>query len=89
MRAAPGREDDLRQALIALVEPTSREEGSVDYVLHESIEEPGLFVFYENWESAERLGAHLEAPHLQDFVAKMGDLLDEDGLVSNRLRRIA
>lgn len=89
MRAAEGKAGELREALIALVEPTSQEEGSVNYDLHESIEEPGRFFFYENWESGEHLDAHLSAPHLQDFVAKMGDLLDEDGLTVNCVRRIA
>ena len=89
MKAAPGKEAELRAALVALIEPTSREDGFVNYDLHESVEDPGLFFFYENWKSAEHLDAHLAAPHLADFVGKMGDLLDEDGLTLNRLRRIA
>ena len=89
MRAAEGKIDELRDALQALVEPTSQEEGYVNYDLHESIEEPGLFFFYENWESGEHLDAHLSAPHLQQFVARMDDLLDEDGLSVNRVQRIA
>lgn len=89
MRAAEGKAGELREALTALVEPTSQEEGYVNYDLHESIEDPGRFFFYENWESGEHLDAHLSAPHLQDFVARMGDLLDEDGLTVNRVRRIA
>ena len=89
MKAAEGKEDELREALTALVEPTSQEDGYVNYDLHESIEEPGRFFFYENWESGEDLDAHLSAPHLQDFIAKMDDLLDDDGLTVNRVRRIA
>ncbi len=89
MRARPGQEDRLRSALEALVEPTSRESGYVNYDLHESVEEPGHFFFYENWESAEHLDAHLQAPHLVEFADAMGDLLDEQGLTITRLRRIA
>lgn len=89
MKAAPGREDDLRQALTALVEPTSKEEGYVTYDLHEGTDEPGRFVFYENWESAAHLDAHLDTPHLEAFKATMDELLDEDGLTIMRLRRIA
>ena len=43
----------------------------------------------ENWVSGEHLDAHLAAPHLVDFVGKMPDLLDENGLTVNRVRRIA
>ncbi len=55
MRAAPGKRDELRAALEALVEPTSREneptsreKGYVNYDLHQRIEDPDHFSFYEN-----------------------------------------
>jgi quinol monooxygenase YgiN len=89
MRAKPGQEDRLRTALHSLVEPTSKEEGYVNYDLHESVEQPGTFFFYENWESGEHLDAHLQTPHLVEFANGMGELLDEQGLTINRLRRIA
>lgn len=89
MRAAPGKRDELRTALEALVEPTSQEKGWVNYDLHQSLEDPDLFLFYENWESGEDLDAHLAAPHLRDFAARIPELLDEKGLTVNRVRRIA
>ena len=89
MRAAPGKQDELRAALEALVEPTSKEQGYVNYDLHQSIEDPDRFFFYENWESDADLDAHLDAPHLRDFAARIPELLDDDGLSVNRVRRIA
>lgn len=89
MKAAPGKEEELRAALEALVEPTTREPGYVNYDLHVAEDDPGRFFFYENWESGAHLEAHFQTPHLVDFVAKMEDLLDEDGLTVTRLRRIA
>ncbi len=89
MRAAPGKRDELRAALEALVEPTSQEEGYVDYDLHQSTEDPDRFFFYENWESDADLDAHLDAPHLRDFAARIPELLDDNGLSVNRVRRIA
>ena len=89
MRAKPGQEDRLREALQSLVEPTSKEEGYVNYDLHESVEQPGTFFFYENWESGEHLDAHLQTPHLVEFASRLDELLDEQGLSINRLRRIA
>ena len=89
MRAAPGKRDELRAALEALVEPTSKEQGYVNYDLHQSIEDPDRFFFYENWESDADLDAHLDAPHLRDFAARIPELLDDDGLSVNRVRRIA
>lgn len=88
MQARSGKEQELRAALESLVEPTTQEAGYVNYDLHESVEKPGLFFFYENWESPEALDAHLAAPHLQQFAARLDDLV-EGGLHINRLRRTA
>jgi len=91
MRARAGKEDELRQALVDLVEPTSQEDGYVTYDLHQGVEDPALFCFYENWESGEQLDAHLQTPHLTAFAARLEELLDggADGLVIRRVKRIA
>jgi quinol monooxygenase YgiN len=89
MHAKPGKEQELREALEALVEPTSREKGYVNYDLHQGIEDPGWFFFYENWESADDLDAHLNAPRLVEFAGRLDELLDESGLVIERVRRVA
>ena len=91
MRAAPGREEELRRELSELVGPTTEEDGFVNYDLHESLAEPGTFYLYENWRSEAQLDAHLQAPHLVRFAGLLDDLLDggSGGLHINRLRRIA
>jgi quinol monooxygenase YgiN len=88
MRAKPGKEQELREALEELVEPTTQEAGYVTYDLHQGVEDPAVFYFYENWESVEHLDAHLDAPHLQGFSARLDELLDGE-LRIERLRRIA
>jgi quinol monooxygenase YgiN len=89
MRAAPGKREELRQALEALIQPTTREKGYVNYDLHQSVEDPDRFFFYENWESADDLDAHLANDHLTAFSARIPELLDDAGLSVNRVRRIA
>jgi quinol monooxygenase YgiN len=89
MRAADGRADELREALLALIAPTAAERGYVNYDPHESVTEPGVFFFYENWDSADDLDAHLAAPHLVEFAARIPELLDDDGLTITRLKRLA
>ena len=89
MRAAPGKREDLRQALEALIGATTRERGCVNYDLHQGLEDPDRFFFYENWESGADLDAHLAAPHLTAFAARIPELLDEQGLTVNRVSRIA
>ena len=91
MKAAPGQEVQLKAALEALIEPTSREDGYVNYDLHQGVEDPALFCFYENWESGEALDAHLQTSHLTEFAGRLEELLDggADGLVIRRVKRIA
>lgn len=43
LKAKAGRRDDLRAALLALIEPTRAEVGCLDYVLFEQRDEPGSF----------------------------------------------
>ena len=51
LQAKPGKEEDLRRAVLALIEPTRQEDGCVQYDLHVHTSDPGRFVFYENWTS--------------------------------------
>jgi len=88
MRAKPGKEEELQAALESLIEPTKAEDGCHTYALHRGSEDPSLFIFYENWTSAEHLDAHLSNQHLQDFLPKIPELIEGD-LVINRVRRIA
>ncbi len=88
LRARPGKEQALHQALTALVAPTSREPGCVTYDLHVDVDDPASFCFYEIWRSRADHAANLQTAHLQDFAARMDDLLD-GGLRVSLLRHIA
>ena len=88
LKAKPGKEDALRQAALALVEPTRKEQGCVQYDLHEHKSEPGRFVFFENWASEEHLAKHAASEHLKQFGALRAELLDGPPRVE-RYRRIA
>ena len=89
MKAAPGKREDLKRELEALIAPTAAEDGYVNYDLHQGVEDPDTFIFYENWQSDAHLDAHLATPHLVNFANIMGGLLDENGLTINRVQRIA
>ena len=89
MHAKPGKEQALRDALVALVEPTSQEKGYVNYDLHQGVEDPDRFLSYENRESDEDWDAHLAAAHLIASAARIPELLGDAGLTVSRVRRIA
>jgi quinol monooxygenase YgiN len=79
--AKPGKEDELRGRLLGLVEPTRKEDGCVQYDLHQSTSEAGRFVFFENWRSPEALERHTQTPHMLAFGGVRDELLAEPARV--------
>lgn len=75
LKAHPGKEEALRQALDAVIPPSRQEEGCLTYVLHESIDEPGTFVFYEKYEDEAALDHHINSPHYQAYRTAAETLL--------------
>ncbi len=77
MRAQPGKEHELRQALSSLVAPTRKEAGCLNYDLHQSPEDPTRFMFHENWTSKADLDRHLGSAHVTAVLSKLGGLVAE------------
>jgi quinol monooxygenase YgiN len=75
-KAKPGKEDDLRRQLQALLAPTRAEQGCVQYDMHESVDDPGRFVFFERWTTREALDEHLQMPHMTEFFGHVEGLVD-------------
>lgn len=76
--AKSGMGDELGRRLLALVEPSRAEPGNINYDLHRSIEDPDMWVLYENWRDAADLAAHFEFPYMKAFVATLPEVLDGD-----------
>jgi quinol monooxygenase YgiN len=76
IKAKAGRQDALAAELIKLVAPTLAEAGCLQYDLHRDCEDPGNFLFFENWETRRQWQAHMESPQLQAYQAVAEDLVD-------------
>jgi len=77
IKAKAGMEEKVKQELLSMVGPTRKEAGCINYDLHQSPENKGLFLFYENWRSKKDLDDHLATPHFKRFVEKGKELLAE------------
>ena len=86
IRARSGSEAPVREGLEGLLSPTRAEEGCLTYDLHVDLSDPGLFVFYESWESEAHLDAHLASAHIAANRERIGSLLES--LEIRRMRRI-
>jgi len=73
-QARPGKEADLRAVLIGLLVPTRKEAGCLNYDLHQSPEDPGKFLFHENWTNKAALDAHLQSPQIRALIPRVDEL---------------
>ena len=73
-QARPGKEADLRAALIGLLAPTRMESGCLNYDLHQSPEDLAKFLFHENWTSKAALDAHLQSPQIRALIPRVDEL---------------
>lgn len=76
LRAKSGMESRVREIFGSLRTPTHKEDGCVYYELHQSLENPREFVFYENWTSAAHLDTHLKTPYVQAAFKIAPEILD-------------
>lgn len=77
MEAKAGRETELKELLQSLVPVTQKEDGCINYDLHQYSQHPGQFMFYENWRDKASLDKHLAAPHVQNLIKKSDVLLSK------------
>ncbi|MBA2691244.1 MAG: antibiotic biosynthesis monooxygenase [Rubrobacter sp.] len=76
VKAKSGMEERLAEAMGRLLEGSRSDAGCVNYDLHRGLEDPSVFVIYENWTSERELDEHLDQPHLHEFVGKLEDLAE-------------
>ncbi|WP_327150119.1 putative quinol monooxygenase [Nocardia sp. NBC_01329] len=75
--AQPGRGEEMREVLLAMIEPTLAEAGCVGYELFFHPADPTRAVLIEEWADRAALISHFETPHLTACIAAMDDILAE------------
>src|ERR1035441_4509214 len=75
VKAKPGKESQVRQELLSMVDPSRADDGCLNYDLHQALDNPAHFLFHENWTSEAQLERHLQKPELQAVLAKRSRLV--------------
>ena len=75
--AINGKEKDLQDVLLKLIEPTRKEPGCISYILLNNIADQSEYIFFEEWKTEKDLEEHMQSAHFQEAV----DLLD--GLIAS------
>jgi quinol monooxygenase YgiN len=68
--------EQLKQSLMALIEPTRKESGCVSYGLHYNSENPNMFTMIEKFKDKEAFEYHGEQLYLENFKNIVGDLIE-------------
>ena len=87
IKAKPGMEKQMQQDLLASLTPTRSEIGNITFDLLIDINEPTVFVLYENWESQAALDAHFEQPYVKQ-VLKAYEVTLAEPIAANFLSKI-
>ena len=76
-QARPGKETELRDALIALLAPTRTEPGCLSYDLHQCPSDPARLLMYETWQDQAAIEAHMVSAHVQKLIPRVDELCAE------------
>jgi quinol monooxygenase YgiN len=86
LRSKEGQEPLLEAELRALVGPTRKEEGCLQYDLHRGVEHPSTYLLHEVWASREHHAAHTRTQHFLRWNARKDSLLvSRDSLVWHQI----
>jgi len=76
VKSKPGNSEALKTQLLNLVANSTKEAACLQYDLHQSQEDPNVFIFHEEWESQAGLDLHNASPYITDFVALAPELIE-------------
>lgn len=68
IEAKKDRIDLVRSELLKLIEPTRKEQGCLQYDLHQDNDNPAVFLFFENWASRELWQVHMNNENLKAYM---------------------
>ena len=77
IEAKEGALELVKKEVLALVEPTKKEQGCLRYELNQDHVNQNLFIFVEEWESQELWQKHMDNKHLQAFVKATDGVLEK------------
>ena len=76
IKAKQGKEKDLETALKGLVKKVQTEEGTLQYILHKSLDDPYTFLFYEVYKDRDALSRHRTTDYFKEIGNAISPYLD-------------
>lgn len=76
IRAKQGKEKDLETALTGLIKAVETEEGTLQYILHNSLTDPQSFMFYEVYKDRDALTKHSTTDYFKETMKTVSLFLE-------------
>ena len=70
-----GCEEEMENAVRAILGPTRAEEGCLRYSVYRSVEDAQLYTTVEEWASKEASDRHMSSAHIQELFKKLSGLV--------------
>ncbi|QTH44182.1 antibiotic biosynthesis monooxygenase [Cohnella sp. LGH] len=83
LKAKPGKEQELEEALKSMIPDVQNEDGALVYALHRVKGRPGEFYFYERYKDQAALEFHDSEPYTKRLIANLSELLAEEMKVTH------
>jgi quinol monooxygenase YgiN len=75
IKAKQGMEEQLKQSLLSVLEPTRAEPGCINFYLHQGLDDKSAFMAYQNWFSKEAEDEHYKQPYMQAYMSEAPGML--------------
>lgn len=87
IKVKPEFVDLVKAEMLKMVAETVKENGCMNYNLHQDNADDSVFIFYENWSGEDALQNHLQSEHVQAYIQATKGKLAEFAM--NRLSKLA
>lgn len=74
--------EQIKAAALAIVEPSRAEAGCISYDVHQSVEDPTVFAWYETWTDKAAIDEHFEYDYVKNFFAIVNELAAEPPVIT-------
>jgi quinol monooxygenase YgiN len=74
IRVPAASREQIKAALLAVVEPSHREPGCLRYELYGDVDNEGDYILLESWRDQAAFDEHIAKPYLKDFTARFADV---------------
>lgn len=82
LKVQKGKEEEFENSCKSVFPQVEKEEGTITYTLHKSVETPGTYFFYEKYKEKKDFDAHVGSPYIQNLLEGFKGLLEADPDIS-------